>query len=124
MPTKKQRRRRAKEHRHEYEVVWVDDEGNEVEVEPEAAAAKTKSAKPSSTSRGGRGRTVQAPSWPRSGRRALMFAPFFFAVLLLIQRSLLGALLVTAFYTAVFVPFTYALDSFAYRKQLKRQSGG
>jgi len=121
MPTKKQRRRRAKEQRHEYEVVWVDGEGNELEESPEepGPSKSTKASKSSGSSSKG-GRTLQPPSWHRSARRSLMFAPFFFAVLVLIQRNIYGALIVTAFYTAVFVPFTYALDSYAYKRQNRR----
>jgi hypothetical protein len=129
MPTRKQRRRRAKEQRHEYEVVYLDEEGNEVEVDPDVeagdrsrgAARDRPERKPESKRGAGRGgRTLQAPTWQKSARRALIMAPFFFAFLLIIQRNVTSAIVVSLFYAAVFIPFSYGIDKLAYRSQLKR----
>jgi hypothetical protein len=130
--TRKQRRRREKEHRHEY--VWQDAEGNE--VDPVEARARTNGAdtrsgaKAASSPRrngadGGRGggRQVQPPSWGRTFKRALIFAPIFLATVMLLNRGLTfaGAVLNTAFLLAVFVPFSYLIDRVMYRTFQKRQ---
>lgn len=127
MPTRKQRRRRAKEQRHEYEVVYLDEHGNEVEVEEDDRPARRERAeRPDKrdngrrTKRDGGGRVPDPPTWRKSSRRALIMAPFFFLFLYILQRNIASAVVVSAFYAAVFVPFSYAIDKFAYRTQLKR----
>ena len=126
MATKKQRRRREKGKRHEYELVWVDEEGNEVEVEPEQERPEKRSAKQSTKSsapaRGGRG-TIQPPSWRRTGRRSLLFAPLMFVTVMLLSpddvttaQQVVQTLVLLAF----FVPFSYFLDSWMWRSQQKR----
>jgi hypothetical protein len=127
MPTRKQRRRRAKEQRHEYEVVYLDEHGNEVEVEEEERPAGRERGERAGRRDNGRrtkrdsgGRVPDPPTWRKSSRRALIMAPFFFVFLYILQRSLASAVVVSAFYAAVFVPFSYAIDKFAYRTQLKR----
>ena len=129
MPTRKQRRRRQKERRHEYEYVYVDEEGHEVAVddgEPEFAPrrdsrrdgkrdpAKSRSNRPI--------RKVDPPSWKRSLRRALIFAPLMFLAFgLLNHKTGVGQrLLLTAFYTAFFIPFMYLMDRAMYRAYLRR----
>ena len=131
MPTRKQRRREAKLKRHEYETVYVDSEGNEVEVddaeEPkersrrgEKAAAKPAKGKAPAT----RGRAPQPPSWERAGRRALMLGAVVFALFYFTGRksgaNWASALGLAALYTVLFVPFTYAVDRFAYRRYLTK----
>lgn len=121
MPTRKQRRRRAKDRRHEYEFVFVDDEGNEVEVDPD---------EPPQPSRNGRARQqparsavrVQAPSWRRVGRRGLIFAPLMFLTVMFIDSSLeLWQVAVqTVWLLAIFLPFSYFMDSFMYRRYRRR----
>lgn len=126
MATRKQRRRRAKDQRHEYEVVYVDDEGNEVEVEPESSPRpkrETRTDKPhgKSTSRAGKSaRTIDPPSWRKSARRTLIVAPIFFAFLLIVEKKPATAFVVAALYSVLFVPFSYGIDTFTYRTQLKR----
>jgi hypothetical protein len=125
MPTRKQRRRRAKSQRHEYEIVYLDDEGNEVEVVPEEAPVRReregkrddtrKNAKQS-----GRGRTLDPPTWHRSFKRTLIMAPFFFIFLYVLQRDVASAAIVSLFYAAIFVPFSYGIDKLTYRTQMKR----
>ncbi len=120
MATKKQRRRKAKEQRHEY--VWVDDEGNELDPEevPDAKGA-TKSA---STSAGRPVREHQAPSWQRTFKRALIFAPIMFATVFILSPDLPLAtkLTQTLLIVAIFVPFSYFLDRVFYRSFQRRQA--
>lgn len=131
MPTRKQRRRREKELRHEY--VWTDAEGNELDPEEVRARANGGDHKPAKgaakpTRAGGRTRELQPPSWRRTIRRGLIFAPIFLAVVLLLNRQLtiLGAVLNTVFLLAVFVPFSYLIDRMMYRSFQKRaeRAGG
>ena len=130
MPSRKQRRRREKERRHEYEIVYVDEQGRELEInpaerdpaapgrngkrEPRREPQKTKNERPV--------RTVQPPSWGRVGRRALIFFPLIFAAFLVLnQHQSMGVrLLLTAFYTAFFIPFMYLMDRAMYRTYLRR----
>jgi TRAP-type uncharacterized transport system fused permease subunit len=132
MPTRKQRRRREKELRHDY--VWQDAEGNEVdpaEVRPQRNGSDTKATRPAARERaggGGGGRQIQPPSWRRTFKRGLIFAPIFLVVVMLLNRqlTLAGAALNTAFLLAVFVPFSYLIDRFMYRSFQKRseRAGG
>jgi len=120
MPTRKQKRREAKAKRHDYEIVYLDDEGNEVEPPPERATngskpvAAKKSAPPA---RGGR-RTPQPPSWQRAGKRAVLLGAVVFVLFGMLNKNhnYAGAALAAVLYTALFVPFTYFLDRFAYRR--------
>jgi hypothetical protein len=134
VPTRKQRRRRQKERRHEYEYVYVDEQGEEVDVDPEeieeapapAPRSKTKTApkqeRPASF-RGGR--EVQPPSWRRVGKRGLIFAPFMFLTLLLLDQDRSYDLLAinTVVLLAFFLPFSYVLDTLMYRVYVKRTGG-
>ena len=123
MATKKQRRRREKEQRHEYEVVYVDEEGHEVEVEPEPSARPSTRAKPAKRGASGRQRTVEPPSWRRSLRRGLIFAPLFLGMILLLNgrgQSLAFSVINTIVLLLVFVPFSYFLDRVFYRTYQKR----
>ena len=143
MPTRRQRRRAAKGKRHEYETVWVDADGNELEEPPEeekevqereprrnggSPAKGASKGKPAQ--RGARGtRTPPPPSWQRAGRRALMLGAVVFALFYLTggksgSNRLFGALMLAAIYTLLFIPFTFAIDRFAYARWQKRQQGG
>lgn len=132
MPTRKQRRRRAKEQRHEYEVVYLDEEGNEVEVEPEERGPQKqrseKSGTPRRTESRGRSRGIDPPSWRRTFRRGLIFAPIFFATVLLIMpgRNIGGAIAQTLLLLVIFVPFSYFMDRVFWRSYQKRiaRTGG
>jgi hypothetical protein len=136
MTTRKQRRRRQKERRHEYEYVYVDERGEEVEVDPaeieEAPApapaprSKPKAAakqQPSASFRGGR--EVPPPSWRRVAKRGLIFAPFMFLTLLLLDQGRSYDLLAinTIVLLAFFLPFSYVLDTLMYRVYVKRTGG-
>ncbi len=137
MATQKQRRRRAKEKRHDYELVYVDEDGVERPVEREEAARKpvgrgskgsgggTSSKRSSGGGRGGR--TVQPPSWKKVGKRGAIFAPIFFATVLLLgggKISYLGAIVQSLLLLAVFVPFSYFMDLVLWRQQQKRLTRG
>jgi hypothetical protein len=120
MPTRKQRRRRAKEHRHEY--VWADAEGNELDAEEvpvrKAASESQRSAAPRS------GREPQAPSWRKTLKRGLVFAPIMFVTVMLLSNDLTLAnqLIQTAFIVAIFIPFSYFLDGVMWRSAKKREA--
>lgn len=117
MPTRKQRRRRAKEHRHEY--VWEDAEGNEIDPS-ELPSPKAQSPRRASTSRPVR--EVQAPSWRRTLKRGLVFAPIMFATVFLLSPNLplVTKITQTALIVAIFVPFSYLLDGVFYRAYKRR----
>jgi hypothetical protein len=126
VPSRKQRRRRLKERRHEYEYVYVDEEGREVDVpvdEQPQAAQRTKAAAPSR--RGGTkraGRRIEPPSWNRVGKRALFLAPVMFILINLMGKRLSVAQRIyeTVLLLAIFLPFSYFMDSLMYRSYLKR----
>jgi hypothetical protein len=123
MPSRKQRRRQAKERRHEYEYVYVDDEGREVEIDQAELEERRngKAPRPEPTAKGGR--TVQPPSWNRVGRRALIFAPLMFLTVYLLGRDDLSTeqmLIQTLVLLAIFLPFSYFMDSITYRAYQRR----
>jgi len=138
MPTRKQKRRQAKEQRHDYEFVYVDSEGEEVEAPADAAAAPAKTAerrngsapaaqqKGKAPEKGRTGRVPQPPSWQRAAKRAgllgiVVFILFSFTA----SRSHAGwaaALLPAVIYTALFIPFTYWIDRYAYNRYLTKQA--
>ncbi len=137
MPTRKQKRREAKSKRHDYEIVYVDEEGNEVEPAPEELeAAKTErperrnGAKPMAGKKPApsrSGRTPPPPTWRRSFKRAGLLGIVVFALFALSAKNKSGGYASAAglavLYTALFVPFTYAIDRFAYRRWEARQNG-
>jgi hypothetical protein len=117
MPTRKQRRRRQKEFRHEY--VWEDAEGNE--LEPDEAPTRKSDAKPRRRVERA-AREPQAPSWRRTLKRGLIFAPIMFVVISFLSPDLsiaarVGQTLVVAL---VFIPFSYFLDGVFWRSYQKR----
>jgi hypothetical protein len=117
MPTRKQRRRRAKEHRHEY--VWEDGEGNELEPDD----APTRKREPDTRRVQARpAREPQAPSWRRTLKRAVVFAPVMFVVVTLLagDRPLQDQLIQTAVIVAIFVPFSYSMDGLFWRSYKRR----
>ena len=98
---------------------------------PAATAAKSQPAQKGKgrPQRGGRAaRTPPAPSWQRAGKRALLLGAVVFALFYLSGgksgNQPLSALALAALYTALFVPFTYAIDRFAYQRWQRRQEGG
>jgi hypothetical protein len=130
VPTRKQRRRRAKEQRHEYEVVYVDDEGNEVEVDRDEVPPRERPQKHKAdqAEQRARGRGIDPPSWRKTFRRGLIFAPIFFATVLLIMpdREMAAAVFQTLLLLVIFIPFSYFMDRVfwrSYQKRLARSSG-
>jgi hypothetical protein len=132
MASQKQRRRRAKEKRHEYDLVEIDAEGNETVLSsselktesPPRSPAKKSQPKGATKQRYGRG-TPQPPSWQRVVKRGAIFAPIFFATVLLLAGDSLkwqGAIVQTLFLLAVFVPFSYFMDRLVWRSHEKRQA--
>ena len=127
MPTRKQRRRRQKGRRHEYEYVYVDDEGNEVEIAPDELTTERRVSK---NGRSGRARprpsnrpAIPPPSWRRVGKRGLIFAPLMFITVMLLDDKDLGWvawLSQTALLLGVFLPFSYFVDTYMYRRYLRR----
>lgn len=135
MPSRKQRRRQLKEKRHEYEFVYVDAEGNELEELPEgfeeeepkerAEVARNGSKpgakkKPQPPARGGR--VPPAPSWNRAIKRGGLLGVVVFALFALTSKgSYVKVVPLAVIYTALFIPFTYVIDRFAYNRYLQRQ---
>jgi hypothetical protein len=133
MPNRKQKRRELKAKRHEYETVYVDAEGNELDdvpedlVQPKRERTERASAK-KQQQRGGRaGREPQPPSWRRSLRRAALLGVVVFLFFSLSgpkgNARYVNALAFSVLYTALFIPFTFALDRFVYRRWQARQPG-
>jgi hypothetical protein len=119
MPTRKQRRRRAKEMRHEY--VWEDAEGNVLDPdEVPSRKAEGDSPSPARTTR----RQPEAPSWRRTLKRGLVFAPVMFVTVMLLSGdlSLVQQIAQTAFIVAIFLPFSYFLDGMFWRSHKKRMA--
>lgn len=119
MPSRKQRRRRAKELRHEY--VWEDAEGNELEPD-DVPTRKTEARSQREATRSPR--EPQAPSWSRTLKRGAIFAPVMFVVVMLLSSdlSLASQLVQTATIVAIFIPFSYFLDTVFWRSFKKRRA--
>jgi hypothetical protein len=127
VPSRKQRRRRQKERRHEYEYVYVDEEGREVEApeeeEQQSTAARGQKGAGRTAARPARAaRRVDPPSWSRVGKRALFLGPVMFILINLVGRDLSLAQRVyqAVLLLALFLPFSYFMDSIMYRSYLKR----
>lgn len=142
MPTRKQRRREQKSKRHEYEFVYVDSEGNEVdevpeELEQQPKRERTNGSKPAATAAKGQksstsgkrpqGRQLRQPpqpSWNRAVKRGGMLGIVVFVLFSLTAKGHYASVLPLALlYTLLFVPFTYYIDRFAYRRWESRQAG-
>lgn len=142
MPSRKQRRRELKAKRHEYEFVYVDADGRELDeappelLEQEQKKGRTNGAKASrqpATSGSGKGqrrptRVPPQPSWNRAFKRAAMLGAVVFALFALSggksSNRYLAGLIPAAVYTALFIPFTYYIDRFAYRRYQAREAAG
>jgi hypothetical protein len=140
MPSRKQRRRQLKEKRHEYEFVYVDGEGNELEELPDGFEEEPKerhstsqngngskpAAKKQQPQRGGRtARTPPEPSWNRALKRGGLLGIVVFVLFSVTAKGHWTSVLPLALlYTVLFVPFTYVIDRFAYRRWEARQPGG
>ena len=118
-----------KERRHEYETVWVDGEGNDLEEPPDDAPAPARAtsksdakAKQRPQQRSSRAtRTPLPPSWRRAAKRAGLLGVVIFVLFAILgskggKQNYASALLLAVLYTALFVPFTYYVDRFAYNR--------
>ena len=133
MPTRKQKRRESKSKRHDYEFVYLDGEGNELDEVPEELEQpkkeRTNGSKPSAGKRTqpvprGR-RQPPVPSWNRALKRGAMLG----AVVLVLfsfgaKGHIVSVIPLALLYTALFVPFTFYIDRFAYKRWQARQQGG
>ena len=113
--------------RHEYEYVYVDEEGREVETPEDAqqqapvrGAKAASGRRPAATTRAGR--RIEPPSWNRVGKRALFIGPVMFLLINLMGKNLSTAQRIyeTVVLLAIFLPFSYFMDSLMYRSYLKR----
>jgi hypothetical protein len=120
MPTRKQRRRRAKELRHEY--VWEDAEGNE--LEPEELPGRKGVSPPSQRAPARRAREPQPPSWRRTLKRGIVFAPVMLVVVMLLSNDLTLAEQITqaSIIVGIFIPFSYLLDGMLWRTYKRREA--
>jgi hypothetical protein len=139
MPTRKQRRRELKAKRHEYEEVWVDAEGNELDEPPpellereqekksRATGAKATATQQKKPAQRGARREPQPPSWNRAVKRAALLGVVVFFLFSLSSKGsnrYLSALVPAVIYTALFIPFTFLLDRFAYRRYVAKTGEG
>jgi hypothetical protein len=133
MPSRKQRRRVAKSKRHEYEFVYVDSEGKELDevpdelLEPEKERAERRNgSKPAAApkkqqAQRGRRRPPE-PSWNRAFKRGGLLGVIVFVLFSFTAKgSYVSVLPLALVYTALFIPFTYFIDRFAYRRWQARQ---
>jgi hypothetical protein len=129
MPSRKQKRRQQKLHRHEYEEVYVDADGNELapeEAEELVAAQPVKAAKATSAQPAQRGgRRIEPPSWRRTARRGLLFAPLMLITVMLLGKNLTlqTQIAQTLMLMAFFLPFSYFMDSMVWRSYQRRLAG-
>lgn len=138
MPTRKQRRRAQKGRRHdyEYETVWVDPVTGEETEAPEdydptldePANGKPKTRTPAAKKPSGSSRPIKVPpkpSWSRAVKRAGIIGVVIFVAFYLVGsrnggHSLVSALLISVVYAAIFIPFTYWIDGFSYKRWQRR----
>ena len=135
MPTRKQKRRELKTKRHVYETVWLDEEGNELDQAPpelleaeekkkEKAAAKATTAQQKQPQRGAR-REPPPPSWNRAMKRGGLLGLVVFALFGLTSKGkYVQVLPLAVIYTLLFIPFTYWIDRFAYKRYQARTAAG
>ena len=129
MPSRKQIRRQQKLKRHEYEEVYVDEQGRELDpAEAEeliGAPLSPKAAKVAKAQPAGRGaRTIEPPSLRRTLRRS----PLFFALMLVVvfvlpsnqEDSTASKIALTFMMMALFLPFSYFMDTMVYRSSQRR----
>jgi hypothetical protein len=133
MPTRKQKRRDLKSQRHDYEFVYLDGEGNELDEVPEELEQpkkeRTNGAKPAAAKKGQparRGaRQPPQPSWNRAFKRGAMLGAVVLVLLSLTSKGHVARVIPLALiYTLLFIPFTFYIDRFAYRRWEARQPGG
>jgi hypothetical protein len=107
--------------RHEY--VWEDAEGNVLEPDevPTKKGGET-SRRAASTPRSPR--EPQPPSWRRTLKRGLVFAPIMLVTVMFLSsdQALVQQLVQTAFLVGIFIPFSYFIDGMFYRSYKRRMA--
>jgi len=133
MSTRKQKRRELKAQRHDYEFVYFDGEGKELDEVPEELEQpkkeRTNGSKPAAGKKGqpvSRGRRQPPqPSWSRAFKRGGMLGAVVLILFSLGSKGHIARVIPLALvYTLLFVPFTFYIDRFAYRRWEARQGGG
>ena len=87
------------------------------------AAAKNGASKPDRPIQARGGRTINPPSWNRVLKRAAIFAPIMFIVVMLVSpegSSIAGTVAQTAFLMLIFLPFSYVMNTVTYRMWRRR----
>ena len=66
---------------------------------------------------------MQPPSWSRTLKRGAIFAPIMLVVVMLLSSdlSLASQVVQAAIIVAIFIPFSYFLDTIFWRQYQKRQ---
>jgi hypothetical protein len=135
VPTRKQKRRELKSKRHDYEFVYLDADGNELEELPEELEQpkkeRTNGSKPAAASSGKRSqpqargrRQPPPPSWRRAFKRGALLGAVVLALFSLSAKGgIVKVIPLALLYTLLFVPFTYYIDRFAYRRWEAKQGG-
>ncbi len=102
--------------------MWEDAEGKE--LEPDEVPAHKAGATPGKRASAPSGREPQPPSWRRTLKRGLIFAPIMLGTVMLLSNDLTLAeqITQTALIVAIFVPFSYLLDGIFFRSAKKRQA--
>jgi hypothetical protein len=133
MPTRKQKRRDLKSQRHDYEFVYLDGEGKELDEVPEeleqSKKERSNGSKPTTSAKKGqpasRGRRQPPqPSWRRAFKRGGMLGVVVLVLFSFGAKGHIARVIPLALvYTLLFVPFTFYIDRFAYRRWEARQGG-
>jgi hypothetical protein len=109
--------------------VYVDDEGNVLppeEAEELGVVSSSRKAErtPKNQPTTRAGRALEPPSWRKTLRRGLLFAPLMLITVMLLGRNL--TLVQQVFQTLVllcfFLPFSYFMDSMMWRSYQRRVS--
>lgn len=106
--------------------MYVDESGREIdpdEVEEIAPQTRTReNGRRPAQARSRNARTVDPPSWRRVAKRGLIFAPFMFIVISVLDPStgIPARVLYTLQLMLLFVPFSYLVDTVSYRVYQKR----
>ena len=113
----------------------MDEEGNELEEppdqldpKPDKRNDKTNGAKPKSKAnatqqRGGRPvRVPPQPSWQRAAKRSLIIGVAIFLFIYVTRHSVPGALLAAVIYSALYIPFQFSIERFAYNRWQRREN--
>jgi hypothetical protein len=128
MATRKQRKRVQKDRRHEQAWYQIDEFGNETEIEaserddqPSTQKSDSKAKQPAKQRPSRATREPLAPSWRRALKRSGLIGAVVFVLFVILgskggKHNYALALIYALGYTALFVPFTYYLDRFAYNR--------